>query len=59
LGCGPWKTILSRVADGLGVSEPVTAQLYKLSMYDRGSFFVSREQDLEDVARIRDFSGRH
>lgn len=35
------ETILARVADGLGVSEPVAVELYKLLVYDRGSFFVS------------------
>ena len=35
------ETILARVADGLGVSEPVAAELYKLLVYDQGSFFVS------------------
>jgi len=34
------ETILARVADGLGVSEPVAVELYKLLVYDRGSFFV-------------------
>jgi len=28
-------------ADGLGVDEPVSAELYKLLIYDKGSFFVS------------------
>ena len=35
------ETILARVADGLGVSGPVAAELYKLLVYDQGSFFVS------------------
>jgi hypothetical protein len=35
------ETILALVADGVGVSEPVTAELYKLLVYDPGSFFVS------------------
>jgi predicted 2-oxoglutarate/Fe(II)-dependent dioxygenase YbiX len=35
------ETIVVRAADGLGVSEPVTAELYKLLVYDQGSFFVS------------------
>jgi predicted 2-oxoglutarate/Fe(II)-dependent dioxygenase YbiX len=34
-------TILTRVAEGLGVDEPIVAELYKLLVYDRGSFFVS------------------
>jgi predicted 2-oxoglutarate/Fe(II)-dependent dioxygenase YbiX len=33
--------ILARVAEGLGVSEPVEAEFYKLLIYDQGSFFVS------------------
>ena len=33
--------VLTRVAEGLGVSEPIAAELYKLLVYDRGSFFVS------------------
>src|SRR4051812_37162796 len=33
-------TILARVAEGLGVDAPVTAELYKLLLYDAGSFFV-------------------
>ena len=33
-------TIVARVADGLGVGEPVAAELYKLLVYDRGCFFV-------------------
>ena len=33
--------IAARAAEGLGVSEPVTAELYKLLIYDKGSFFVS------------------
>ena len=32
------ETILARVADGLGVGEPVAAELYKLLVYDQGSF---------------------
>ena len=32
--------IVARVAEGLGVGEPVTAELYKLLIYDEGSFFV-------------------
>ncbi len=35
------KAILARVADGLGVTEPIMAEFYKLLMYDLGSFFVS------------------
>jgi len=33
--------ILARVAEGLGLDEPIAAQLYKLLIYDQGSFFVS------------------
>lgn len=33
--------IVERAAVGLGVAEPVTAELYKLLVYDKGSFFVS------------------
>ena len=35
------QAILTRVAAGLGVSEPIAAELYKLLLYDQGSFFVS------------------
>jgi predicted 2-oxoglutarate/Fe(II)-dependent dioxygenase YbiX len=35
------QAILTRVAEGLGVSEPIAAELYKLLLYDQGSFFVS------------------
>jgi len=35
------EAILARAADGLGVGEPVAAELYKLLVYDQGSFFVS------------------
>jgi len=33
--------IVARAADGLGVTGPITAALYKLLIYDKGSFFVS------------------
>ena len=33
--------IVKRAAEGLGVAGPVTAELYKLLVYDKGSFFVS------------------
>jgi predicted 2-oxoglutarate/Fe(II)-dependent dioxygenase YbiX len=36
-----FQAILARVAEGLGVSEPIAAELYKLLVYDQGSFFVS------------------
>ena len=42
------ETIRARVADGLGVNEPVTAELYKLLVYDQGSFFVSH-RDTEKI----------
>ncbi len=32
--------IVARVAEGLGVDEPIGAEFYKLLIYDRGSFFV-------------------
>lgn len=32
--------IVARAAEGLGVSEPVAAEFYKLLIYDKGSFFV-------------------
>jgi hypothetical protein len=33
--------IVQRAAEGLGISDPVSAQFYKLLVYDEGSFFVS------------------
>ena len=33
--------IVARAVEGLGVKGPVTAELYKLLVYDKGSFFVS------------------
>ena len=33
--------IVARAADSLGVTGPVTAELYKLLVYDKGSFFAS------------------
>jgi predicted 2-oxoglutarate/Fe(II)-dependent dioxygenase YbiX len=35
------QAVLARVAEGLGVGEPIAAELYKLLVYDQGSFFVS------------------
>ena len=35
------RAIVTRVAEGLGVAEPVETEFYKLLVYDRGSFFVS------------------
>lgn len=40
--------ILARVCDGLGVTEPVQAEFYKLLLYDEGSFFASH-RDTEKV----------
>jgi len=39
---------LTRVAEGLGVNGPIEAELYKLLVYDEGSFFVSH-RDTEKV----------
>jgi len=33
--------IVARVAEGLGVAEPITADLYKLLVYDEGGFFLT------------------
>ena len=33
------KTIVKRAADGLGVNGKVTAEFYKLLVYDKGGFF--------------------
>ena len=35
------KDIVTRVAEGLGVAEPITAELYKLLVYDAGGFFLT------------------
>lgn len=35
------EVIVKRAAEGLGVIKPVVAELYKLLVYDAGSFFVS------------------
>jgi predicted 2-oxoglutarate/Fe(II)-dependent dioxygenase YbiX len=40
--------IVQRAVEGLGVTGPVTAPLYKLLIYDKGSFFVSH-RDTEKV----------
>src|SRR3984893_328084 len=40
--------IVARAAEGLGLPEPVTAEFYKLLVYDEGSFFVSH-RDTEKV----------
>ncbi|MGJ7918678.1 2OG-Fe(II) oxygenase [Massilia sp. LXY-6] len=42
-------TIVARASDGLGVQEPVRAELYKLLIYDTGSFFVEH-RDTEKAA---------
>ena len=34
------EMILARVAEGLGVDTPITAEFYKLLLYDEGSFFI-------------------
>lgn len=48
-----WSTtleaIVARAAAGLGVTEPVSAELYKLLVYDTGSFFVEH-RDTEKSA---------
>jgi hypothetical protein len=45
LGGKHWRTTLDRLvalaAEGLGVSEAVSAEFYKLLIYDKGSFFLS------------------
>ena len=43
-----FDTIMARVAQGLGVTGKVEARLYKLLIYDQGSFFV-RHRDTEKV----------
>jgi len=40
--------IVARATEGLGLTEHVTAELYKLLIYDKGSFFVSH-RDTEKV----------
>ncbi|WP_029050406.1 2OG-Fe(II) oxygenase [Cupriavidus sp. amp6] len=40
--------MIGQVAAGLGVTEPVTAELYKLLIYDTGSFFVEH-RDTEKI----------
>jgi predicted 2-oxoglutarate/Fe(II)-dependent dioxygenase YbiX len=45
IGGKHWATtlngIVERAAEGLGVAGPVSAELYKLLVYDKGSFFIS------------------
>ena len=43
------STIVARAVGGLGVEGPVRAELYKLLVYDEGSFFV-QHRDTEKVA---------
>src|SRR5262245_54842745 len=43
------EDIVARVSEGLGVTGPVMAELYKLLVYDTGSFFVSH-RDTEKAA---------
>jgi predicted 2-oxoglutarate/Fe(II)-dependent dioxygenase YbiX len=43
------ETIVTRVAEGLGVNGPVAAELYKLLVYDEGGFFASH-RDSEKMA---------
>ena len=40
IGTRPWPRLVADIALGLGVSEPVAADFYKLLVYDTGSFFV-------------------
>jgi hypothetical protein len=42
------QAVVARVAEGLGVADPVEAELYKLLVYDTGSFFVPH-RDTEKV----------
>ena len=34
------EMILARIAEGLGVNTPITAEFYKLLLYEEGSFFI-------------------
>ncbi len=43
------QAIVERAAEGLGVTTAVTAQLYKLLVYDEGSFFIEH-RDTEKAA---------
>jgi hypothetical protein len=38
---GTLESILTKVAEGLGITEPIVAELYKFLVYDEGCFFVS------------------
>lgn len=44
-----FSAILVRAAEGLGVTDPIDASLYKMLIYDEGSFFV-RHRDTEKEA---------
>jgi hypothetical protein len=43
------QAVVARVAEGLGVGEPIATELYKLLVYDQGSFFTSH-RDTEKSA---------
>ena len=45
------NSIVSRAAEGLGVTETVEAELYKLLVYEQGCFFVDH-RDTEKAARM-------
>nr|WP_314622197.1 2OG-Fe(II) oxygenase [uncultured Noviherbaspirillum sp.] len=55
LGGRHWQqtldAIVAQAAAGLGVAEPVSAELYKLLIYDTGSFFVEH-RDTEKAASM-------
>ena len=64
---GTLDRIVALATDGLGVSEPVSAELYKLLVYDKGSFFVSHrdtekepgmfEVRVADARRVPELAG--
>jgi hypothetical protein len=43
------QAIVDRVAESLGIADPIDANLYKLLIYDKGSFFVPH-RDTEKTA---------
>src|SRR5262249_55415645 len=45
----PLESIPGRVAEGLGLSDPINAEFYELLIYDEGSFFVNH-RDTEKAA---------
>lgn len=47
------KAVTAEMAAALGVSDPVEAQLYKMMLYDQGSFFV----DHRDTEKVRGMFG--